>query len=66
MGQARQRGTFEERKASALQAKEEIMKKHRAMEVERRTKLTPEEREAEDKKRSKIPAAIMMMARMAK
>jgi len=49
MGEAKKRGTFEERKAAALKRDAKVWKKRKLAEIARRRNMTPEERTNERK-----------------
>lgn len=46
MGEAKRRGTFEQRKSAAIKRNAEIVRKQRLAEIAKRQAMTPEEREA--------------------
>jgi hypothetical protein len=62
MGQAKRRGTFEERKAAAILRKQEEDLRKARLEKARRAAMTPEEREEEAKRKAK---AVQLLASMA-
>jgi translation initiation factor IF-2 len=66
MGEAKRRGTFEERRAQAIEREQLKREAAERAEAERRAAMTPEEREAEDKAKAeagKKLSQIMGMAR---
>lgn len=63
MGQAKNRGTFEQRKAAAIERTERMREEMRKLDAERRANETPQERRERQKARM-ILASMMAMAEM--
>ena len=65
MGQARRRGTYEERRAQAVERRRLEQLEATRAEAERLSAMTPEEREAEARGRSRAARVIAMAAGLA-
>jgi hypothetical protein len=62
MGQAKQRGTLEERKNQSISRQKEERGERQRLETERWNALTPEQQEAETSKRARIQNKLRMIS----
>ena len=60
MGEAKRRGTFEERKAAAIKKNEELKGELRRVRIEKRRNESPEQRRARQKTEQELYALLAM------